>query len=173
MSGANAVADESFESLIETGKLLFVVPRRDVRKWAAYIDRESGLRSLTRIAVIREHLSVLDSKTGPMTGVAGVLVAATALLGNTVLAQGLQPRSFESGAFIFMLVSTALCTVYTMSALGVEVPDDAITEKSQAAFEFRLLQRLVYRARNHAWGLRSAQTAALAAVILVTVLGAR
>ena len=84
----NDVADNSFASLVEKGRLLFSVPRRDVRKWANYVDREVKSRpGSTRVSVIREHISTLDEKSGPMTGIAGILVAGCAILGNALFCQ--------------------------------------------------------------------------------------
>lgn len=163
------MSEDTFESLVETGKLLPIVPRRDVRKWAAYIERERSLRGDgARIAIIREHLNALDNKVGPSIGVAGFLVAATPFIGNYVFsAQTGTPSPVAVIIFFVLAAATLLCAVYAMSALGMEMPDDAAEAPTAPQFEYRLLQRLVYRARNHAWGLRSAQLAGIAASLLI------
>lgn len=163
--------DTTFESLIDSGKLLFGVPRRDIRKWAPYVDREVSLRpGATRIGIIREHITALDAKSGPMTAIAGVLVAIAAVVGNAAFS--VDGTSWLAiGAFAPFALLTGMSVIYSMSALGMESPEDAAAGDA-AAFEFRLLQRLVYRARNHAWGLRSAQAAgAYASMAVGFVLG--
>jgi hypothetical protein len=156
----------NYQSLVETGKLLFQVPRRDVRKWAAYVDREVELRpGVTRVSVIREHLGALNEKAGTMTGIAGVLAAGCAVLGNLLFAQAAELDVARTIVFVILAATTLMSAIYAMSALGLEQPEDA-GERGASAFEFRLLQRLVYRARNHAWGLRCSQIAATAAVVL-------
>jgi len=62
-------------------------------------------------------------------------------------------------------IASALSAVYVMSALGVETPEDA-GAKGDAACEFRLLKRLVYRACNHAWGLGFAQVGGVLTFLL-------
>lgn len=157
----------SYQSLVETGALLFSVPRRDVRKWAAYVDREVELRpGATRVSVIREHLGALNEKAGTMIGIAGVLAAGCAVLGNLLFAQAGELDAARAVVFVIMAAATLMSAIYAMSALGVEQPEDA-GERGAPAFEFRLLQRLVYRARNHGWGLRCSQVAALAAAVLL------
>jgi hypothetical protein len=161
--------EDSFEFLVEKGRLLFVVPRRDVRKWAAYVDREAALRpSATRVSVIREHLAALDAKSGTMAGIAGLLLAGCAVVGSEVGPQIGSTNPVVIALFALAAGASGLSAIYAMSSLGVEQPEDAGVQGA-AAFEFRLLQRLIYRARNHAWGLRSAQIAALFAAVLATV----
>jgi hypothetical protein len=161
----------TFGSLVESGKLLLGVPRRDIGKWAAYIDREVSVRpSTTRIGIIREHITALDSKSGPMTAIAGVLVAIAAVVGNAVFSVD-GTSWFALAAFAPFALLTGMSVIYSMSALGMESPEDAAAGDS-AAFEFRLLQRLIYRARNHAWALRSAQAAgAYASMVVGFVVG--
>jgi hypothetical protein len=164
--------EKSYAELVEAGRLLFSVPRRDVRKWSAYIDREAELRpGATRVQVMREHLAALNEKAGTMTGVAGVLAAGCALLGNLLFGAGPRVDPLTTGLFVLLAAASLASVVYAMSSLGVEQPEDA-GQRGAAAFEFRLLQRLVYRARNHGWALRSSQIAALAATLLLTA-GAR
>lgn len=159
------MSDETYADLIEKGRLNFQVPRRDVRKWAAYVHREAAARPGTnRVAIIREHLAALDAKSGTMAALAGLLLAGAAVMGNLIFGDGARSAVFV-GLYSAYLAATAACAVYAMSALGIEFPEDA-AGGGAAAFEFRLLQRLVYRARNHAWGLRSAQFAALVAMLL-------
>jgi hypothetical protein len=155
---SSASAAPAFDQLVESGKLLLGVPRRDVRKWARYIDREVSMRAgATRIGVIREHIAALDSKSGPMTAIAGVLVAIAAVAGNSLFTSNIDQQAAILLFFPFAAL-TGICVVYSISALGMEMPEDAAAGDN-AAFEYRLLQRLIYRARNHAWGLRSAQGA--------------
>ena len=164
----NDVANDSFASLVEKGRLLFSVPRRDVRKWANYVDREVESRpGSTRVSVIREHISTLDEKSGPMTGIAGILVAGCAILGNALFGGSAHASPWTIGFFVVTAAATLMSGIYSMSALGVEWPEDGGVAGA-AAFEFRLLQRLVYRARNHAWGLRSAQLATLGALLILS-----
>ncbi|MDZ4775556.1 MAG: hypothetical protein SGJ23_02090 [Alphaproteobacteria bacterium] len=146
-----------FADLVEKGPLIFMVPRRDVRKWANYVDREVALRTgATRVSVTREHLISLDSKSGTMAGISSVLLAVCAVTGNYMYGGSYEPGAQTNILFALTAIASALSAVYVMSSLGVEMPEDA-GAKGDAAFEFRLLQRLVYRARNHAWGLRFAQ----------------
>lgn len=158
---------KSYHSLVETGALLFSVPRRDVRKWSAYVDREVELRSgASRVAVIREHLGALNEKAGTMIGIAGALAAGCAVLGSLIFTDPGELDVAAAVVFVIMAATTFMSIVYAMSSLGVEQPEDA-GERGAAAFEFRLLQRLVYRARNHGWGLRCSQIAAVAAALLL------
>jgi hypothetical protein len=162
------VANDSFKGLVEEGRLLFSVPRRDVRKWANYVDREVDSRpGATRVSVIREHISTLDEKSGPMTGIAGILVAGCAILGNALFAGSSHPTPWTIGFLVLTATATLLSGIYSMSALGVEWPEDGGVAGG-APFEFRMLQRLVYRARNHAWGLRSAQLATLGVLMILS-----
>jgi hypothetical protein len=164
---------DAYAKLVEKGKLLFMVPRRDVRKWAAYVDREIDSRpGATRVSIIREHISTLDAKSGPMTSLAGILVAGCAILGSVLFGGPAHASALAVIIFIVTGAATLLSTIYSISALGVEWPEDA-NAPGAAAFEFRLLQRLVYRARNHAWGLRSAQLAAFGTVLILSELMAR
>jgi hypothetical protein len=119
------------------------------------------------VSVIREHISILDEKSGPLTGIAGILVAGCAILGNALFGGAAHATPWTIGFFVLTAIATLLCGIYSMSALGVEWPDDGGVPGA-AAFEFRMLQRLVYRARNHAWGLRSAQLATGAALMIAS-----
>lgn len=151
----------TFDELIETGRLMAVVPRRDMRKWAAYVTREMALRPGTaRVSIIREHLSALDAKAGTLAGIAGALLAGCTFFGGWAFGDhgpSLQPLGIA--LFGFAVFNAVMSGVYAMSALSVEQPEDA-SSGDDDAFTFRLLQRLVYRARNHGWGLRTAQISA-------------
>lgn len=152
---------------MKRGRLLFSVPRRDIRKWASYVDREVESRpGSTRVSVIREHISTLDEKSGPMTSLAGILVATCAVLGSTLFGGSMRATPSEISFFVLTAAATLMSGIYSMSALGVEWPEDA-SASGAAAFEFRMLQRLVCRARNHAWGLRSAQLATFGALMVL------